>query len=557
MRTYVVVMVGLFFACGSATGALAPPVNVSQTSGFWSVNASMDFDSTGGIHMSYYDWTGSTIRLFYARRVGDVWQNTLLASYYASSGRMSGPMLAVTPDDVIHIGYGIEHDIHEITKPVTGGSWSSPARIDEMNGSETWINGLECDSSGGLYFVYTHLFDQDAGIYGRYKPLGGSWQPSELIKPAASDDSSRPVGAHLTAHGDTFYVSYQWKNTKVGYYRERSPGGTWWPEAIVAAAAYGPSVAVSPDGSEMALVYFYNRGNCDLDFTVFAKFSTDGGATWSAEEAVSDNCWISRGSCPVYDVHNNLHIFYQRNERDGDDFDVWMRSRMGGRWGRNINLTDNYSRSGVSAAITRDGAIYLSYSDNFIDGEYEEVYFTRIAPQIVADPDAFATILWAGETAEADTLSISTGNTGTIAYALAEDDGAGGDISWLTLSSNGGTVSGAPDAVTLTYHVGGLPQDLYTGSIVLTTDDAYESPLVIPVSLEIQSVTPDIDTDNDVDMDDFAELQRCLTGEFNPVTDLSCSRALLDGDNDIDQYDVAVLIGCLSGPGVPVDRNCE
>ncbi len=362
-------------------------VNVSETPGYYSVNPSMDFDTADQLHVAYFDWEGYYIRLFYAHRANDTWQNAQLNGFSASSGRMSGPFLTITPDDVIHICYGIEHVIYEMTKPVDGGNWAAPVRIDDMTGTETWICGLECDSTGGLYFLYMHLFDQNAGIYGRYKPLGGSWQSSELIRPCASDDISRPVGAWLAVHENTFYASYHWKDTKTGYYKKRLSEGTWQPEQTVAGKAYKPRVAVAPDGSEMALVYFYNRGQCDLDFTVFAKFSTDGGTTWTSEQTISDNCWVSRDADVVYDIYNNVHIFYQRSEYDGDDYDVWYRARIAGQWTQNQNMTNNPSRSGVpmNAVETKDGVLYLAYTDNPIDG-YEDVYFTRTDTQIFADP---------------------------------------------------------------------------------------------------------------------------------------------------------------------------
>lgn len=533
--------------------AYPPPVNVSQTDGYYSVNPMMDFDSAGHVHLTYYDWAGTTIRLFYARPVEGVWQATQLGSFGASSGRMSGPFIVITPDDVIHIGYGIEHDIYEITKPVVGGAWSFPVRIDDMNGTETWINGFACDSSGGLYLVYMHLFDQDAGIYGRYKPFGGSWQPSELIKAAASDDNSRPIGARLTVHGDTLYVSYQWKNTRTGYYQRRLPGGQWESPVVVAGQAYGPVVAVSPDAAEMALLYFYDRGNCDLDFTVFAKFSTDGGATWSAEQSVSQNCWISRSVDAVYDAQNNLHVVYQQSDSNWDAFDVWMRTRAGGQWGSVRNLTDNAGRSGIAsyAARTYDGGLYLTYSDNVIDGEYEEVFFVQIGSPIVITPAALDATAWVAEAVPNQTLFIASGSTSTITYTVEED------ASWLSVSSSGGTVGGTPDEITVQYDTAGLAQGVHNATITVDAEDAYGTPVTIPVTLEILTVRPDLDSDNDVDMDDFGRLQRCMTGSAVPSTDPACGAALLDADADIDQDDLLVLVGCFSGADVPVDRDCD
>jgi hypothetical protein len=74
------------------------------------------------------------------------------------------------------------------------------------------------------------------------------------------------------------------------------------------------------------------------------------------------------------------------------------------------------------------------------------------------------------------------------------------------------------------------------------------------------SATPhvpgDFDRDNDIDLQDFGAFHLCLSGEFNPQNDPSCSDALMDSDNDVDQEDVALFKGCLSGANIAPDPLC-
>ncbi len=126
----------------------------------------------------------------------------------------------------------------------------------------------------------------------------------------------------------------------------------------------------------------------------------------------------------------------------------------------------------------------------------------------------------------------------------------------MTISSNGGTVGNVPDQITLSYDLAGLPKGLYETTITVTASAAFNSPVWIPVRLEIQSVKPDLDSDGDVDMEDWGILQRCLSGPFNPPAQ-NCTEAILDGDNDVDEGEVAIFINCLSGADVPADRNCD
>lgn len=70
----------------------------------------------------------------------------------------------------------------------------------------------------------------------------------------------------------------------------------------------------------------------------------------------------------------------------------------------------------------------------------------------------------------------------------------------------------------------------------------------------------DADDDGDVDHEDFARWQQCLTGEGGGILP-GC--ACFDrenggqGDGDVDQDDGLLFEACASGPGVPADSNCD
>jgi PKD repeat protein len=74
--------------------------------------------------------------------------------------------------------------------------------------------------------------------------------------------------------------------------------------------------------------------------------------------------------------------------------------------------------------------------------------------------------------------------------------------------------------------------------------------------IEARPSPGDLDGDNDVDLDDFGRLQRCLTGPGSAQTSPSCRFTDLDGDLDVDRYDVNLFIGCMSGAGIAADPSC-
>lgn len=66
----------------------------------------------------------------------------------------------------------------------------------------------------------------------------------------------------------------------------------------------------------------------------------------------------------------------------------------------------------------------------------------------------------------------------------------------------------------------------------------------------------DYDDDLDVDMNDYAHLQECMSGSFVPQNEPECQDAKLDADSDVDDNDLSIFIGCMSGANVPADPLC-
>ena len=66
----------------------------------------------------------------------------------------------------------------------------------------------------------------------------------------------------------------------------------------------------------------------------------------------------------------------------------------------------------------------------------------------------------------------------------------------------------------------------------------------------------DYDADGDVDMQDFARLQVCLSGPVIP-TSQDCELMRLDDDMDADSADVDVFLRCLSGSNIAADPDCH
>ncbi len=76
-------------------------------------------------------------------------------------------------------------------------------------------------------------------------------------------------------------------------------------------------------------------------------------------------------------------------------------------------------------------------------------------------------------------------------------------------------------------------------------------------TFEVDRVSADFDRDGDVDQQDFAHLQLCLSGPDTPQGEESCADTRLDADSDVDQDDVNKFYRCLSGPNIAVNLGCD
>ncbi len=67
---------------------------------------------------------------------------------------------------------------------------------------------------------------------------------------------------------------------------------------------------------------------------------------------------------------------------------------------------------------------------------------------------------------------------------------------------------------------------------------------------------PDLDCDQDVDLNDFGIFQACATGANQGPPAVGCDIADFDIDLDIDQSDFGIFQRCISGPNFPAELAC-
>lgn len=357
----------LIFAVPCAALTWSTPANVSNSPGFWSVNAAMDFDASGKVYIAYEDWWNSAHYIYLASNQTGEWRTALVA------GDARLPVMRITPDGTIHLFYKKSSRVWETARAVNGSTWSTPQAVDPgYDSGDLWPSHAAVDSNGGLYFAWLHLWDETVSpayaVWGRYKPLGGSWGNVEVV--ASGGSSKWPANTQLIANGTKFYATYDYNGAK---YRVRD-NGVWGPEKTISSHGGAGRLAFSPTG-EMAAAWAEDIGG-DSWFEVFVKFSYDGGATWSAPVNVSNYYWLDRTPEITYDASGNFHLIYQRFDYDGAQPDMWYASRVSGVWQPAVNLTNSSGRTACAFQAIRafGDDLHFVYSDNTANG-VEEVFY--------------------------------------------------------------------------------------------------------------------------------------------------------------------------------------
>ena len=205
-----------------ALGQWTSAINISNTDELFSTGAHFVLDANGHMHVVFLDHNGPTNRLYYATNAGGTWSKNPIRS---SGSGFKGTNIAITPDNVLHVFYGLNEGLHTLSKPAVGGAWSGSTRLDDNHPQNcpppdathpgnfpegSWVAGVAVNSAGHLFFQWLHLFDNDLnpsnGLWGRRKPFNAAWECIELVAPGTQDDF--PGGGWLTSDGVDFYCTY-------------------------------------------------------------------------------------------------------------------------------------------------------------------------------------------------------------------------------------------------------------------------------------------------------------------------------------------------------------
>ncbi len=355
--------------------------SVSQTSANsgWCVAASNDT-----VHVIWFDYRDAGDKIFYRRSTngGIAWGPETKLTDTASASMVPNLSLAVAPQGLVHIVWcdyirGQDDEIFYKRSTDGGTTWlpdTQLTRDDFRVEADSWVSIAVWNL---LTHVVWHDFKWDGlryswNIFYKHSTDGGvSWQPDQRLTsyPATSGP---PAVAASGASVHVVWYDMRTGNAEIFYKRSTDAGATWQPDTALTndpAGSYLPSIGVS--GNQIHVSWFDERdGNKEL----YYKRSLDGGLTWGPDVRLTNDPADSyRPSVAV--SGNGIHLVWYDN-RDGNTEIFYKRSTDNGvTWSPDTSLTNDASDSFYPSVALSGTRVHVVWTDN--RDANQEIYYKR------------------------------------------------------------------------------------------------------------------------------------------------------------------------------------
>ncbi len=408
----------------------AAPINLTNSPNVFSVSPAMTIDSRGKVHLVYVEQDESLPA--YQQKTIYYTNNDTPDGHFAPPTVVPIPgywlyvaqlMLTSTSEDTLHLAvtakiccYQSQEVALYLNKPV-GGAWSAPQQLTVADPNHfTYAQSIVALPDGSIFLLYLDMYK----LISRTRSPSGVWGPEE-IHVDAPVDRHYPAG-WARAIGSDIYLSYDIPfETYGGCYYKVKHNGVWSGftrlSSFNAQTASRLVIARSPVTGELCATYGYDTGDGEsfgsgnLNFDIYARFSTDNGQTWTPQVRVSPGNSLDRGASCVYDPTGNLHVVWYGQVAVGDYGSILYRKRTAdGVWGPLVNISNNKGRSGTWFEPIRvsGNKLHLVYSNggNPSSGPgFEDVWYASMTFSVDPTPPGPVTNLTAAPGEERAMLS--------------------------------------------------------------------------------------------------------------------------------------------------------
>jgi PKD repeat protein len=499
------------------TAGIAPPVNVTRTSGF--STGSVKADGSGVLHAVTDDDSGSVTgsEVFYRRSTDGGATFTAAVKLHATGSFARESAFTIDPTGRIFVVWSgkLAADptprIYFVKSTDGGATFSAPLAINGNTGYAVLPN-IAADRNGNLVVGWYDL-SGDAAVVGwsRSTNAGTSFgtpvavfdSPVVFTRPAVAIDSKNNA-----------YLAWNQQSSSASAIRLSisKAGGAFGAPATVSDSsvlAFAPDLAVGPDDS-LGLA-MYTRAivsNLTQNRVIAFQRSTNGGGSFSSPVYLSSAADQSYVPAVAFEPSGAIDVVWE--EFDGNDVqsDVWVaRSTNGGAgFSAPVNLSRNGGLSGGSAdpggglggpgrasvSAGANGTLVVSWADD--TGSALDVFVSTPRAALISNRPPVPVI-----TSPAPNATFEAGVPVTFSGSATDPDGDAVTLAWDFgdgRAGAGATPAAHPFAVPGTYLVTLTATDTNGGSGAATINVVVTTPasggagtsLLVPVVLEAPGI---------------------------------------------------------------------
>jgi len=249
-----------------------------------------------------------------------------------------------------------------------GATWQPIKRLTYTAGSSQW-QAIAADGAN----VYVVWSDETPGNFQTYfrrsTDHGATWLPSQRLENNADFTCAPAVAANGS---DVYVVWVDWIGGQGDIFFRKSTdyGATWnLAKQLTANPAYSSWPAIEADGGDNVYVVYYDRTSGKYD--IYLRKSTDKGVTWQAAKKLTNNA----GGSEIPDMAvkgTNICVAWQ--DATPGNYEIYYKQSTdgGASWEAEQRLTDNTADSTYPAVACNSSKVYVVWQN--VHGPYSLTY---------------------------------------------------------------------------------------------------------------------------------------------------------------------------------------
>jgi phage terminase large subunit-like protein len=362
-----ILALGFFLLAQTAQAQWSPAKKLTWTPGA-SWCPAIAIDSSNHIHVLFYDDTPGNNEIYYLRSLdgGATWSLPTRLTW--TSAYSERPAMAIDSSNLIHVvwveGTPGNAEIYYLKSPDGGSTWSKPQRL-------TWTSGasdspaIAIDSKNGIHVSWNDYTPGATEIYYKKSTNGGAtWSALQNLSLTSGHSYASAIvpGAGNAVH--VVWHDFTPGAPEIYYRRSTDRGTTWGPvKRLTWTSGWSMGPAIGKDSNNNLHVVWSDDTPGKAE--IYYRRSTNGGATWGANQRLTWNSGLSDNPAIAIDSGNAVHLVWY-DETPGNAEVYYRKSPDGGAtWGAVQRLTWNSGSSLVPAvAVDSSKTVHVVWFDD-------------------------------------------------------------------------------------------------------------------------------------------------------------------------------------------------